>query len=135
MKFILDNWMLMSVALASGAMLFWPALLGATGGSLTPALAVQLINREKAVVIDVCSAEEFAAGHVVGAKNIPLNELEQRLAGVVKNKSLPVILVCRSGARSSRAIGIAKKLGFENAQSLAGGISAWQSASLPIEKS
>lgn len=135
MKFILDNWMLMSVALASGAMLFWPALLGATGGSLTPALAVQLINREKAVVIDVCSAEEFAAGHVVGAKNIPLNELEQKLAGVVKNKSLPVILVCRSGARSSRAIGIAKKLGFENAQSLAGGISAWQSASLPIEKS
>lgn len=135
MKFILDNWMLMSVALASGAMLFWPALLGATGGSLTPALAVQLINREKAVVIDVCSAEEFAAGHVVGAKNIPLNELEQKLAGAVKNKALPVILVCRSGARSSRAIGIAKKLGFENVQSLAGGISAWKSASLPIEKS
>lgn len=135
MKFILDNWMLMSIALASGAMLFWPALLGATGGSLTPALAVQLINREKAVVIDVCTAQEYAAGHVVGAKNIPLSELEQKLAGVVKNKSLPVILVCRSGARSSRAIGIAKKLGFENVQSLAGGISAWQSASLPIEKS
>jgi len=135
MKFILDNWMLMSVALASGAMLFWPALLGATGGSLTPALAVQLINREKAVVIDVCSAEEYAAGHVGGAKNIPINDLEQKLAGVVKNKSLPVILVCRSGARSSRALGIAKKLGFENAQSLAGGITAWKTANLPIEKS
>lgn len=135
MKFILDNWMLMSIALASGAMLFWPTLLGATGGSLTPALAVQLINREKAVVIDVCSAEEYAAGHVGGAKNIPLNELEQKLAGVVKNKALPVILVCHSGARSSRAIAIAKKLGFENAQSLAGGISAWKAASLPIEKS
>ena len=67
MKFILDNWMLMSVALASGAMLFWPAMLGATSGSLTPALAVQLINREKAVVIDVSSAEEYAAGHVGGA--------------------------------------------------------------------
>lgn len=135
MKFVLDNWMLMSIALASGAMLFWPALLGATSGSLTPALAVQLINREKAVVIDVCSADEYAAGHVGGSKNIPLNELEQKLAGVVKNKALPVILVCHSGARSSRAIAIAKKLGFENAQSLAGGISAWKAASLPIEKS
>lgn len=135
MKFVLDNWMLMSIALASGAMLFWPALLGATSGSLTPALAVQLINREKAVVIDVCSADEYAAGHVGGSKNIPLNELEQKLAGAVKNKALPVILVCHSGARSSRAIAVAKKLGFENAQSLAGGISAWKAASLPIEKS
>lgn len=134
MKFILDNWMLMAIALASAAGLFWPVIKGATGGSLTAEGAVQLINREKAVVIDVCEPNEFAAGHVGGAKNIPLSQLEQKLSGAVKNKALPVILVCQSGARSKSAVNIAKKLGYEQAQSLAGGLSAWKSANLPVEK-
>ena len=134
MKFILDNWMLMSVALASAGMLFWPVLKGATGGSLTTEGAVQLMNREKAVVIDVCEANEFALGHVGGAKNIPLNQLEQKLTNAVKNKALPVILVCQSGARSNRAVAIAKKLGYEQAQSLGGGLAAWKKANLPVEK-
>lgn len=134
MKFIIDNWYLIIVALASGGMLLWPVLQNASGGSLTPAAAVQLINREKAVVIDVCETEEFAAGHVGGAKNVPLGQLEERLPTVVKNKALPVILVCASGARSNRAAAIAKKLGYEKAESLAGGLKAWREASLPVEK-
>ena len=134
MKFVIDNWTLIAVALASGSMLFWPVLKGATGGGLDAAQAVQLINREKAVVIDVCEANEYAAGHVGGAKNIPLNQLEEKLAGVVKNKALPVILVCQSGARSNRALAIAKKLGYEQAQSLAGGLGAWRTANLPVER-
>jgi len=134
-NFVVDNWMLMLVALSSGAMLFWPALRGATGAGLTPAAAVQLINREKAVVIDVCEAQEFAAGHVGGAKHIPLNQLEQKLPGLVKNKALPLILVCQSGARSGRAVAIARKLGYTQVQSLGGGIGAWKTASLPVEKS
>lgn len=124
----------MSVALASGAMLAWPVLKGAADGSLTAAGAVQLINREKAVVIDVCESGEFAAGHVGGAKNIPLSQLKEKLPSVVKNKALPIILVCQSGARSNRALGIAKKLGYEQAQSLGGGLGAWRTANLPIEK-
>ena len=134
MKFIIDNWYLIVVALDSGGLLMWPVLKGASAGSLTPALAVQLINREKAVVIDVCAAEEFAAGHVVGSKNVPLNDLQERLPTLVKNKALPVVLVCASGARSSRAVAIAKKLGYDNAQAMAGGLKAWREASLPIEK-
>jgi len=126
--------MLVSVALASGGLLLWPMLKGATEGGLTSAAAVQLINREKAVVIDVCEADEFAAGHVGGAKHIALNQLEERLPTVVKNKTVPLILVCQSGARSGRAVAIAKKLGYEKAQSLAGGLGAWKSANLPVEK-
>ena len=133
MKFILDNWMLISVALVSGSLLFWPVIKGA-GGGLSPTQAVQLMNRDKAVVVDVCEAEEFAAGHVVGARNVPLNQLEDKLAAQVKNKALPLILVCQTGARSGRALAIAKKLGYEQAQSLAGGLAAWRSANLPLEK-
>jgi rhodanese-related sulfurtransferase len=134
MKFILDNWMLIAVALAAGTMLMMPVIQGAGQGSLTPDAAVMLMNRAKAVVVDVCEPAEFAGGHVVGAKNIPVGDLDAKLAAAVKNKTLPLILVCQSGARSSRAVAIAKKLGFDNAQSLAGGMNAWRSANLPVEK-
>lgn len=134
LKFIFDNWMLFAVALTSGSLLLWPVIQGATLAGLDPAGAVQLINREKAVVVDVCEPAEFAAGHVGGAKNIPLADLENKLATAVKNKSLPLILVCQSGARSGRAVAIAKKLGYEQAQSLGGGMASWKAANLPIEK-
>jgi len=126
--------MLIAVALSAGGMLMWPMINGAGPGALTADGAVLLMNREKAVVIDICEPAEFAAGHVVGAKNIPLGQLEGKLAITVKNKALPIILVCQSGARSSRALGVAKKLGYENVQSLSGGLGAWRSANLPIEK-
>ena len=127
--------MLFAVALASGGMLLFPIVTSGGGAAgLNPAEVVQLMNREKAVVVDVCSAEEFAAGHVTGAKNVPLGELEAKLAGTVKNKALPLVLVCATGMRSKRAVAIAKKLGYENAHSLTGGMGAWRTANLPVEK-
>ena len=134
MNFILDNWYLIFLALASGAMLLVPLLKGAGMGGVSAAQAVQLINREKAVVIDVCEPEEFAAGHVGGARNVPLGQLQERLPQVAKNKAVPVILVCAKGARAQRAVGIAKGLGYDKAQALAGGLAAWKAASMPVEK-
>ena len=134
MKFIVDNWMLILIALSSGGMLAWPLLRGVNSGSLTAQGAVQLINRERAVVVDVREPEEFAAGHVTGAKNVPLNQLEQKLPAAVKNKSLPLLLVCATGARAQRAVATAKKLGYEQAQAVAGGLKSWKDANLPLEK-
>ena len=134
MKFLVDNWMLISLAFVSGAMLMWPVVQGATSRGLSTANAVLLINREKAVVIDVSEADEFAAGHVGGARNIPVGQLDARLPEVVKNKALPLILVCPNGARANRAMGVAKKLGYVKAQVLAGGLKAWKEANLPVEK-
>ena len=127
--------MLIGIALASGGMLIWPIVAGGmNAGALSAAAAVQLINREKAVVIDVCEPAEFSAAHVPGAKNAPLAVLESKLPSMVKNKALPLILVCASGARSGRAVAIAKKLGYEQAQTLGGGLKAWKDANLPVEK-
>jgi len=134
-KFIIDNWMLISVALASGGLLLWPVLKGASASGLAAAAVVQLMNREKAVVIDVCEPAEFAAGHVGGARNVPLAQLEQKLPEVAKNKALPLVLVCASGVRSNRAVAVAKKLGYEQAFSLQGGMAAWKEANLPVQKS
>ncbi len=128
--------MLVAVALASGGMLLWPMVASAAqAGALSPNGAVQRINRDKAVVVDVSEADEFAAGHVGGAKNVPVGQLEEKLAAAVKNKNLPVILVCATGARAKRALSVAQKLGYEQAEVLAGGLKAWKEANLPIEKS
>ena len=132
MNFLIDNWMLILIALTSGAALLWPVL--SQGKGLNPAEAVGLMNREKAVVVDVCEPGEFAAGHITGARNVPLAQLEAQLSGVVKNKATPVILVCQAGARSARAMAVARKLGYENVHSLAGGLKAWQAASMPVSK-
>ncbi len=112
MTFVVENWWLILVALASATMLFMPALRGAATAGLSPSQAVQMINREKAVVIDVCEADEFAAGHVGNAKNIPLGQLEEKLPGAVKNKAWrrPV---SRSMAVSSRAAAAVKTFMIE----------------------
>ena len=133
-KFFLDNWMLIALVLTSGALLLAPVLQNASSGGLSANDAVSLINREKAVVIDVCEPAEFAAGHIVGSKNIPLADLQAKLAAAAKNKGLPLILVCQSGARSARAMATAKTLGYEQVHSLGGGLTAWKSAGLPLEK-
>lgn len=134
MNFFVENWYLIVLALISGAMLIVPALQGGAGGGLSTAEAVQLINHERAVVIDVCGVAEFAAGHVGGAKNVPLGDLESRLTAVVKNKTLPLVMVCARGSRAKSAVAIAQKLGYAKAQVLAGGLKAWKDAGLPIEK-
>jgi rhodanese-related sulfurtransferase len=131
-NFLLENWMLMLVALASGVALMLPAL--TKGSGLDPQAMVQLMNREKAVVIDVCEPDEFARGHVIGAKNLPLAQVDEKLAQLVKNKSTHVIMVCQVGARSARAAAAARKLGYENVQSLSGGLRAWVAATMPTEK-
>ncbi|NML43823.1 rhodanese-like domain-containing protein [Ramlibacter sp. G-1-2-2] len=134
MPFLIHNWSLVLIAVVSGGMLIWPVVSKGTRGGLSPNDAVQMMNRERAVIVDVCETEEFAAGHVAGARNIPLGQLEQRLPEVVKNKALPVILVCKSGGRAQRAERIAKSLGYDKAVVLAGGLGAWKDANLPLEK-
>ena len=76
MKFLIDNWTLILLAVASGGLLLWQALQKNAGGGVGTAEAVRLINREKGVLIDVSEPAEFAAGHAVGARNIPLGSLE-----------------------------------------------------------
>ena len=135
MKFFLDNWYLIAVALVSGGLLAWPRLRAAgQGGALSPAEAVNLINRERAVLIDVSEPAEFAAAHAGGSKNVPLDKLESG-NDLPKNKALPLVVVCGTGTRATRAVAILRKLGFENARALAGGLKAWREANLPVEKS
>jgi len=135
LPFLAHNWALVLIAVVSGTLLLAPGVLSGARPGVAPGAAVQMINREKAVVVDVSEADEFAAAHIVGSRNIPVANFEQRLPEVVKNKAVPVILVCASGARANRCLAKAKSLGYEKAVVLGGGLRAWKEANLPVEKS
>ncbi len=100
---------------------------------LSPAQAVQLINHQNAVVVDIRSPELFADGHIVDAVSLPLTELEQKVKKLDKFKSQPLLIVCAAGQESLRAAAQLTKQGFQPVI-LAGGLRAWREASMPVVK-
>ena len=135
MSFVQNNWHLFAIAFVSGAMLLWPFVRRSSGGPWVNTLeATQLMNRSDAVVLDLRLADEYARGHVLGAKNVPLIDLERRASELEKHKAKPVIVYSSDANRASGAIAVLRKHGFANVHNLAGGYAAWQSAGLPVEK-
>jgi len=134
-EFVKNNIFLILVALVSGAMLLWPLVRRGTGGPWVNTLeATQLINRNDALVVDVRDAAEYAKGHILGARNIPLAELERRAEELMKHKAKPLIVYCDTGSRISGALPILRKQGFGSVVNLSGGYAAWQQAGLPVER-
>ncbi|WP_404456380.1 rhodanese-like domain-containing protein [Virgibacillus necropolis] len=77
----------------------------------------------KAQLIDVREPQEFKKGHILGARNIPVTQLKQRLVEIRKDK--PVYLYCQSGSRSARAALLLNKKGYEDLNQLKGGFKRW----------
>jgi rhodanese-related sulfurtransferase len=132
-KFLIENIWLIGLALVSGGALLWPSL-RQRGNTVSLLQATQLINQNKALLLDVRDPEQFKAGHLRDARNIPLKELPNRLGELEKFKSKTVIAVCQNGTGSPRAVAQLKKAGFAEAASLDGGIAAWQAQGLPLIK-
>jgi rhodanese-related sulfurtransferase len=99
--------------------------------AVAPTDAVKLINND-AVVLDTRSAESFSRGHIVGARNIPMDEFEGHLEKLARFKNRPVVAVCDSGVTSSKAVNRLRTAGFESVYNLKGGMSAWGQAGLPV---
>jgi len=99
-----------------------------------PAEAVTMINHDDALVLDVRENSEYQSGHIISSTHIPLSSLSGRLGELEKYKNKPVIVGCRSGQRSGQACAQLKKQGFDNVFNLTGGVTAWQSANLPLTR-
>ena len=134
MNFFVENWLLILVAFVSGGMLVWPLVKQGGSAAVGTAEAVRLINREKGLLIDVAEPEQFASGHAAGARNVPLATLGTT-KDLPSNKTLPLIVLCPTGARAGRAAEQLRKAGYEKAVAVSGGTAAWREASLPVEKS
>lgn len=136
-EFIWNNIALVGLFVASGVMLLWPEisrLMGASGeiGTLD---ATRLMNQgSSTLVLDIRNGDEFATGHLPKARHIPLGELSKRVDEIAKYKDKTVIVTCKSGSRAAAASRLLRKAGFTTVYQLKGGLAAWQSASLPVEK-
>jgi rhodanese-related sulfurtransferase len=125
-------WLMIVAAVVAGFLLLRPSISGVTSGGVPPTEAVRLMNREKAIVIDVSEPGEYATGHIVGSRNVPIGRLEVA-PELPKNKALPVVLVCATGKRAATAAKALQAKGYTQAVVLAGGMTAWKAANLPVE--
>ena len=99
--------------------------------AVSPADAVALINND-ALVVDLRSSESYSRGHIVGARNIPMDELDGHMEKLAKYRNKPVVAVCDSGVTSTRAVNALRNSGFESVYNLKGGMAAWGQAGLPV---
>jgi molybdopterin/thiamine biosynthesis adenylyltransferase/rhodanese-related sulfurtransferase len=87
-----------------------------------------------AVVVDVREPEEFAAGHIPGAKHVPRSYLESRIEAAVPDRAQHVVLYCASGNRSAYAARtLTEDLGYENVESMRGGITLWKDLGYEVD--
>jgi rhodanese-related sulfurtransferase len=135
-EFVKHNALLIGLAIGSGLALLWPLLSrGASGVPNVSAIeAVLLMSRNKALVLDVRDPAEFAAGHIQGAKNIPVAELANRIKEIEKFKDKTVLVHCQRGMRAKAACGILRAQQFSKLHNLQGGLDAWVEAKMPLNK-
>ena len=113
-------------------MFFTTAVFGQTNNDLEIDEFVKKIASEKYLLIDVRTAEEFAAGHIQGAINIDYYsaDFSNQIGKIGQEK--PVLLYCRSGNRSAKSMQMMYEMGFVEVKHLDGGIKAWKAENRKI---
>ena len=79
---------------------------------IEPAAAIRLLDAKKAQAVDVREPDEYAVGHIPGAKLLPLGEVMSRAAEVLPDKNAPWLVYCRTGRRSADAVQKLDALGY-----------------------
>ncbi|MGL4859251.1 MAG: rhodanese-like domain-containing protein [Enterobacteriaceae bacterium] len=99
------------------------------------AAAIQLMNKEEAVVVDLRTREEFRKGHIINAVNLTPSEIKAgNLGELNKEKSHPLIVACANGTTARQSAEILFKAGFTRVYTLKDGISGWQGENMPLVK-
>lgn len=129
-EFLVQQWILVAALLATVAMLILHEA-RKSGPSLSPQKAVQLVNEEEGIFVDLREASEFRKGHIVNAVNIPANKLPERMVELEKYKDRPVVLVCKMGQQSGAAGKQLKAASYSKVYKMTGGMMEWASLQLP----
>ena len=127
-----SNLIIVAVAVFALIMLVMPNMNRARAGSVSSGAAIQIVNRQQGVWVDIRTLEQYQAGHIAQARHIPAAEVEQKLATLPKNK--PLIVVCESGRDSAKVAAKLRAQGVAEVHALEGGMRAWSQASLPTTK-
>lgn len=130
LEFAAQQWLLFAALMAVIAMLIAHESRKA-GPSLSPQQAINLVNSESGVFVDLRDAKAFQQGHIVDALHLPLAKIEERRGELEKYREKPLILVCNMGQHAGTASRQLKEAGFEKVYKMAGGMMEWSREQLP----
>lgn len=123
-------WLLAALALAGWACGRAPEPVASIAPS---ALAERIAGGSAPLILDVRTPEEFAAGHLPGALNLPYDELAQRLSEIPAARTDEIVVHCQSGRRAGMAEAILVEAGYSKLRDLEGHFQAWQQGGYPVE--
>ena len=129
-EFLVQQWMLAAALMAAIAMLIVYES-RKSGPSLSPQQAINIVNAEQGVFVDLRDTAEFRKGHIVSAINIPSAKLPERIAELEKYRERPIVLVCKMGQQSGAAGKQLKAANYGKVYKMTGGMMEWGSLQLP----
>ena len=132
-EFVVNHYILVSLFVALlVAILILESRRG--GAKISAQGAVNLINKDEAVVVDIRDRKEFGEGRITGSINIPLNSLKSRVGELSKFKDKQIIVADKMGQHSAMAVKQLNAEGFSNVVRLNGGVADWKASNLPLVK-
>jgi rhodanese-related sulfurtransferase len=132
--FVQAHWMLCALfVVILGYVLFEEMRHARSNDRLSPQVCVNLMNRERALVWDIRSHDDFSAGHVVGSESVAMDDVAAQYQALTKvEREKPLIIVCQQGISAGKAAATLKGLGHQHVYILQGGIKQWQTDQLPL---
>lgn len=133
LEFAAQQWILVAALLVTIALLIAHEA-RKSGPALSPQQAINLINREEGVFVDLRDTADFKQGHIVDARHIPMTKLQERSSELADYKEKPIVLVCKMGQQAGAAGKQLREAGFNQVYKMAGGMLEWSNLQLPTVK-
>jgi len=131
LEFVAQQWIQFAALLALAVLLILHEA-RKSGPSLTPQQAINLVNEENGVFLDLRDASDYKKGHIVSAINIPSAKLPERMDELEKYQDKPIVLVCKMGQQSSIAGKQLKAANYGRVYKMSGGMMEWGNLQLPM---
>jgi rhodanese-related sulfurtransferase len=131
LQFLAEQWLLAGALVSTLSLLFYHETRKA-GPAVSTQQAINLVNSEEGVFLDIRDVADFKKGHIADAINIPLASLQGRTGELESYREKPVIVVCRMGQTASGATKRLREQGFGRAQKMTGGMMEWNAQKLPV---
>lgn len=133
LSFIIDNFLLIAVALMSAGMLAWPYISKQKmGATVTNEELIQFINKKDAQVLDLRAHKDFKRGSIAGTKNFAFDTFAERIDTLAKDR--PIIVLDAELGNSPKAAEMLRAKGFKDVYILEKGIKGWVEAKLPFSR-
>jgi len=131
LEFVAQQWIQFAALLALAVMLVVHEA-RKSGPSLTPQQAINLVNEEGGIFLDLRDASEFKKGQIVSAVNIPVSKLPERMVELDKYLDKPIVLVCKMGQHSGAAGKQLRAANCSRVYKMSGGMTEWGNLQLPM---